>query len=62
MRLETSWRCYKNRPKDWTDVADVLFIQGNFDENHLRTWAVKLQVLDGLEAALLQQRSGGDHS
>ncbi len=45
-----------NRPKDRTDVLDILFIHGQVDEEYLRTWAKALGVADALEAALHQPR------
>ena len=44
-----------SRPKDLVDVADILFIQGELDHEHMRTWAVKLGIADRLEAALRRQ-------
>jgi predicted nucleotidyltransferase len=40
------------RPRDMIDVADVLFMQGQLDENYMRQWAQRLGVLDSLERAL----------
>lgn len=45
-----------DRPKDRTDVADILFIQGNLDETYLRVWSERLGVVAVLEAALRQSR------
>ncbi|MFO0811549.1 MAG: DUF6036 family nucleotidyltransferase [Gemmataceae bacterium] len=39
------------RPKDLNDVADILFIQGQLDEPHLRRWAGSLRVAEALDAA-----------
>lgn len=44
-----------NRPKDRTDVMDILFIQGDLDETYLRTWAKQLGVEQAL-AELLESR------
>ena len=41
-----------NRPRDHGDIADVLFVQGQLDEEYLRRWARTLQVADRLKAAL----------
>lgn len=41
-----------NRPKDRTDVSDILFIQGELDVAYMRTWATHLNVADRLEKAL----------
>ena len=43
------------RPRDWIDVADVLFTQGRLDEQYMRRWAVELGVEDELTRALSQQ-------
>lgn len=40
------------RPKDRTDVADTLFIQGNPDVEYLRRWAGRLGVSAELAEAL----------
>lgn len=41
-----------NRPRDQSDVQDVLLIQGTLDEPYLRHWAAQLGVADELEKAL----------
>lgn len=46
------------RPKDRTDIADILFIQGQLDESYLRSWAKELGVTPALEEALQSARSG----
>jgi len=40
------------RPRDYGDIADILFVQGQLDEAYLRQWAEELDVLDRLENAL----------
>lgn len=45
-----------DRPKDRTDVADILFIQGNLDEAYLRVWAERLGVVAALDEAIRQNR------
>ena len=41
-----------NRPRDQSDVADVLFIQGQLDEIYMRHWASVLEITDRLNNAL----------
>ncbi|MBU6172957.1 MAG: hypothetical protein KGQ60_04100 [Planctomycetes bacterium] len=41
-----------NRPRDWIDIADVLFVQGSIDETYLERWANLLGVRDRLQKAL----------
>lgn len=41
-----------NRPRDHIDVADILFIQGQLDEDYLKNWASVLEITDRLTAAL----------
>lgn len=41
-----------NRPRDLIDVADLLFIQGDLDEDYLRLWGKRLGVLAILEDQL----------
>jgi DNA-binding CsgD family transcriptional regulator len=43
------------RPKDRADIADILFIQGQLDEAHMRRWAEKLGV-DRALAEVLAER------
>ncbi len=45
-----------NRPRDLIDVDDVLFVQGQLDENYLRLWADKLGVRPQLDKALRESR------
>ena len=45
-----------DRPKDQSDVADILFVQGKLDEGYLRRWAEILKVSESLERALAGQR------
>jgi len=40
------------RPRDLADIGDVLFTQGQLDEDYLRQWAEQLGVLDELEKVL----------
>jgi len=40
------------RPRDFVDVQDVLFTQGELDNAYLRRWAGSLGVADRLEQAL----------
>ena len=41
-----------NRPRDLSDVADILFVQGQLDEAYMRLWADPLGIIDRLETAL----------
>lgn len=41
-----------NRPRDIGDVADVLFIQSQLDENYMHHWAEQLAITDRLRNAL----------
>lgn len=43
-----------NRPRDYIDIADVRFMQGELDEAYLREWAAKINVADRLEQVLSQ--------
>lgn len=45
-----------NRPRDLSDVADVLFVQGQLDEAYLRHWADELGVRPQLTKALEEFR------
>lgn len=49
-----------NRPRDWLDIADVVFMQGQLDDAYLRHWAERLGVLDRLDKALAQPPNYGD--
>ena len=40
------------RPRDFADIGDVLFTQGQLDECYLRRWAQELGVLADLERTL----------
>lgn len=40
------------RPRDYGDIVDILFVQGQLDENYLRHWSAALGVADRLEKAL----------
>jgi hypothetical protein len=44
-----------NRPRDWGDVSDVLFIQGPLDDKYLRRWASELGISERLEKALAER-------
>ena len=44
------------RPRDWIDVADVFFTQGDLDEKYMRRWAKELSIEKDLERALAQPR------
>lgn len=46
-----------NRPRDLLDVGDVLFMQGQLDENYLRHWAKELSVETQLEKSLADAKS-----
>ena len=41
-----------NRPRDQIDVTDILFIQGQLDEQYMQIWAAKLEIADRLNTAL----------
>ena len=43
------------RPRDWIDVADVLFTQGQLDEQYMRRWAAELAIEKELERALAER-------
>lgn len=43
-----------HRPRDMSDIADVLFTQGQLDEAYLRHWAGELGVVDELERVLAE--------
>jgi predicted nucleotidyltransferase len=45
-----------DRPRDYGDIADILFVQGELDEKYLRRWATELGVTDRLERALQDER------
>ncbi len=44
------------RPRDYLDVQDVLFTQGQLDEDYLQSWASELGVTEQLENALQDWR------
>ncbi len=44
-----------SRPRDLVDIDDVLFVQGSLDEEYLRHWAERLDVLAELEEALARR-------
>lgn len=41
-----------NRPRDLGDVEDVLFVQGQLDEDYMHHWATRLGITDRLNIAL----------
>lgn len=43
-----------NRPRDLSDVGDVLFVQGELDQTYLHHWAAQLGITDRLNQALSQ--------
>jgi hypothetical protein len=45
------------RQRDYLDAADVVFTQGQLDEDYMRKWADRLGVLNKLEE-LLEERKG----
>ncbi|MEX2142680.1 MAG: nucleotidyl transferase AbiEii/AbiGii toxin family protein [Pirellulales bacterium] len=45
-----------SRPRDYLDAKDVLFTQGQLDEEYLRHWAKELGVLGKLEQVLKESR------
>jgi predicted nucleotidyltransferase len=42
------------RPRDYTDVQDILFTLGTLDEKYMRHWAKELGLSQKLEKALNQ--------
>jgi hypothetical protein len=44
-----------NRPRDVADIGDILFMQGQLDEDYMRHWAGELGVTAQLEHALRPQ-------
>jgi hypothetical protein len=44
------------RPRDWIDVGDVFFTQGDLDVAYMRQWAKELGVEQQLEKALAAPR------
>jgi hypothetical protein len=40
------------RPRDYGDIEDIFFVQGQLDESYLRRWAAPLGITDRLEQAL----------
>ncbi|MDA1049666.1 MAG: hypothetical protein O3C40_04180 [Planctomycetota bacterium] len=53
-----------SRPRDLVDVQDVLFTQGQLDEDYMRTWAAELGVEDRLRDAISQfhKENSGDQT
>lgn len=47
------------RPRDWIDVADVLFTQGELNVEYMRHWAAQLGIENELERALAQKLDEG---
>ena len=41
-----------NRPRDLSDIGDILFVQGQFDEAYLRHWASELGIPERLVIVL----------
>jgi len=46
-----------NRPRDWGDITDILYIQCSMDDTYMRHWAHELGVAARLAKAL-SERSG----
>ena len=44
-----------HRPRDLSDIGDILFTQGELDWGYLRRWADLIGVRDPLEAVLKQR-------
>ncbi len=47
-----------NRPRDWSDIGDVLFMQGQLDMDYLHYWANDLEIGDRLDKALRDASNG----
>jgi hypothetical protein len=45
-----------SRPRDLGDVGDILFMQGQLDEDYMRRWAKELKISERLEAVLAEHR------
>jgi hypothetical protein len=45
-----------SRARDYLDAADILFTQGQLDEDYMRRWANELGVLDKLEQVLKESQ------
>ena len=41
-----------NRPRDLLDVTDILFVQGQLDEEYMKHWAQRLGIPERLQNAL----------
>ena len=48
------------RPRDFGDITDIFFMQGQLDEAYLRQWAAELGVTERLELALRDARGDAD--
>jgi hypothetical protein len=46
------------RHRDWSDIGDVIFMQGELDEPYMRQWADRLGVREKLEQALIEAKNG----
>ena len=46
------------RPKDFVDVGDILFIQGQLDQEYLHRWATQLGISSALEEARRKSDAG----
>lgn len=45
-----------SRPRDLGDVGDILFMQGQLDDDHMRRWAKELKIAEKLEQVLAEHR------
>jgi hypothetical protein len=43
------------RPRDVADIGDILFTQGQLDDEHMRQWARRLGVAERLEQVLAER-------
>ena len=50
--VEEVLKLLANRPRDIGDVADILFVQGELDQEYMRKWARPLGIESQLEQAL----------
>lgn len=46
-----------HRPRDLLDVGDILFTQGQLDEDYMRKWAGQLNILPRLEKTLAEAKA-----
>jgi hypothetical protein len=49
-----------NRPKDRTDIADIVFIQGRLDEQYLNSWSVPLGIDELVREVLVERPPEAD--